>query len=443
MPLPPTEFTVAEALKQRHYATLFVGKWHLGDFWDKGERGGPALRKWPASNPGIHGFDEWHATEASASSSTTNCGCVASWSKTGKGCIVGGGSWSNKALECTNYWSPTDLSGKHVPTQPACRQPKTAKRDCVANLTSKIEGDDSQYMMDVFEDFLKRKAPGGSEASPWFAQLSIHTNHVPHPAMPEWYHAYKEAEGGPAGDYHGTISQMDAAIGRLSQMLKHYNVYDNTMLWFSAGDNGAHTSGRPSGQLSASNGLRQCKASIFEGGIRVGGFVQWPGTIKQHKETYHAAVTMDFLPTILELLGMKHPHPQWYSDGMSLLPLLKGDIPTTSHRSKELGWKFAKQTAWQKDYGSDGVWKIVAKPLKGQCSEFLPPYGQMKKPNGPFLFNLTADPTESVDLCKQESKRCAEMKTGMQNFVTSIAHSRVAESQCADADPDPTSGVVV
>ena len=30
--------------------------------------------------------------------------------------------------------------------------------------------------------------------------------------MPEWFNAYKDAEGKPAGDYLGTISQMDAQV---------------------------------------------------------------------------------------------------------------------------------------------------------------------------------------------------------------------------------------
>merc|ERR1711937_230703 len=64
------------------------------------------------------------------------------------------------------------------------------------------------------------------------------------------------------------------------------------MIWYTH-DNGAHTSKRPSGQLSASNGLRQCKASVFEGGIRVGGFVHWPQVIQGHVDTLHAAVTND------------------------------------------------------------------------------------------------------------------------------------------------------
>jgi hypothetical protein len=62
--------------------------------------------------------------------------------------------------------------------------------------------------MDDFEEFLARKAPGGSESAPFLAVLWLHTNHMPHPAMPEWYHAYTDENAQPAGDYLGTISQM-------------------------------------------------------------------------------------------------------------------------------------------------------------------------------------------------------------------------------------------
>jgi hypothetical protein len=43
-------------------------------------------------------------------------------------------------------------------------------------------------MWQVFEEFLTRKAPGGKEQAPFLAVLWLHTNHMPHPAMPEFYH---------------------------------------------------------------------------------------------------------------------------------------------------------------------------------------------------------------------------------------------------------------
>lgn len=99
------------------------------------------------------GFDEWHSTEASASSSTTNCGCDPTWKNEGQGCIVGGGAWSNQALECTNYWSPIDLGPNHEPnsSMASCRDEnngeKVAAHVCVSNYTEKISGDDSAHIM--------------------------------------------------------------------------------------------------------------------------------------------------------------------------------------------------------------------------------------------------------------------------------------------------------
>jgi arylsulfatase A-like enzyme len=60
--LPWSEFTVAEAAKKStlgDYATIHLGKWHLGDLWDKQLIGGT-----PVSSPGDHGFDDWMTTQA-------------------------------------------------------------------------------------------------------------------------------------------------------------------------------------------------------------------------------------------------------------------------------------------------------------------------------------------------------------------------------------------
>jgi len=422
MPLPETEYSVATAAKTAGYATTFIGKWHLGDFWIKDNRTiNYATTKWPSSHPGLFGFDEWHATEASAGSSTLNCGCNPEWLTQGDGCIKNSGKWTKTKLpKCTNYWFNTNDNSK-------CQKSESTTRDCVANLTSKIVGDDSLYMVGVFEDFLSR------QNGHWFAHLSFHTLHEPHPAMPEWYNAYTEAEGGPAGDYLGTLSQWDYAIGQVIDTLKVHGAYENTMIWFTT-DNGPHTKNRPSGQSSATNGLRQCKASVFEGGIRVPGFIHWPGVIEQHVVTDHAAVTSDFMPTVLDLIGLLHPRPNWAADGMSLLPLLTGAIAPTSPRTKPIGFKLHAQEAWQEDFGSDGVWKLVKKPNKGQCDVFDEPYASMtsKELNGPFLFNLSEDPLESNNLCSQYQDRCDSMSTAMNNFMLSLEDSARDESQCLE-----------
>jgi hypothetical protein len=218
-------------------------------------------------------------------------------------------------------------------------------------------------------------------------------------------------------------------------ILKKYDAEDDTMMWFTA-DNGPHTGGRPSGQNSATNGLRQCKASLFEGGIRVPGFVHWPSMIKSHVDTKHPVVTMDFLPTVLDILGLKHPHPEWAADGMSIAPLLKGDIPSDSARTKPIAWALNVQGVFMNDTGKDGVWKMVYRAQKGQCGVFQPPYSTKTK--DPLLFNLEEDPTESNDVCNKHKDRCDSMKQALDDFRESIDNSRVYESQCDSAGPSPS-----
>lgn len=64
-------------------------------------------------------------------------------------------------------------------------------------------------------------------------------------------------------------------------------------------DNGPHTEGRdrqPFCALASTNGLRQCKASLYEGGIRVPGILEWPAKIKKNSQTWHPAYVSDYLP---------------------------------------------------------------------------------------------------------------------------------------------------
>ena len=371
LPLPNTVFSIADAVRKsgKNYSSLHVGKWHLGTFFpQENPKATYAYKKFPISHPGTHGFDEWHSTEASAASSTTNCGCFEPISR----CVTGGGVFRDVAYPCTNYWSPTYLepaTHKATRSRPECLGLQS-RQDCVGNLTSKIDGDDSEYMIDYFEDFLRRKTTG-SERSPFLALLWLHTNHVPHPALPEFYSQYEDPLD---GDYLGTLTQMDKQIGRLRAMLRDYGVAENTALWYTAdngptlmpgleglgpepgkwmrscsSEGGATSALHPGGDRPCSslgtNGLRQMKASVFEGGIRTPGMLEWPAKISQNRETWMPACTTDYLPTVMDVLGVTHPHPTWATDGMSLMPLIEGRMATPAGaehpiRPKPLGCTF-------------------------------------------------------------------------------------------------------
>lgn len=456
-PFPATTPTVAQQVKSQGYRTLFIGKWHLGCLykncldWEMGVHNTPAAQKWKSANPGNLGFDTYHATIAVTPSSTTNCGCKTEWAFEDLGCIAGGGRYVHHAihptngtffdkgmsegkgyfydaLDCQTFWTSANNSGSY------CLDPVKIDRDCVTNYSTKIPGDLTLYDVGLFEDFLQQ-----SPTTPFLAYIALSTNHVPHYALPEWFHAYKDVFGNPAGDYLGTLSQMDDSLGKLRAVLEKYNVADNTMVWFST-DNGPHTladkasldpqaAARSGGQLAATNGLRQCKASVFEGGIRVPGFIVWPDMLgKSHLQTNHVASSLDFMATINDILNIEYPKSNWTVDSTSLLPLLDGRMPLNSSRNKPLGWQYQGQVALT-NQTSGGTWKIVRYPLKGQCTEMLPPYKAGAA--GPFLFNLDDDPTESHDLCSEHPQYCAKMLGLLNEYMAGVNASATFESTCS------------
>ena len=128
--------------------------------------------------------------------------------------------------------------------------------------------------------------------------------------------------------------------------MKQRKVFNDTLFFYTA-DNGAHCNESPDsvacGGINigrSTGGVRGCKASTWEGGIRVPGFLVWPEMISTHRETWVPAVTHDFLPTIMEALGVTSDNPTFPLDGMSLMPFITAPTSAAipSSRPKPIGF---------------------------------------------------------------------------------------------------------
>ena len=76
--------------------------------------------------------------------------------------------------------------------------------------------------------------------------------------------------------------------------------------------------------------IRDGKGSVWEGGVREPGFVNWQGHIEPRIESEPAA-TYDIFPTALSLAGVPLPTDREF-DGKSLLPILTGTTKVSAHK---------------------------------------------------------------------------------------------------------------
>ena len=123
------------------------------------------------------------------------------------------------------------------------------------------------------------------------------------------------------------ITRLDTDVGRLLDLLKELKIDESTIVFF-AGDNGS--SFDPKSELgrhfdqTLGGKLRGFKRDLYEGGLRQGAFVRWPGKVPAGRVTDEPWAFWDFFPTAVELAGATMPAGM-KTDGLSLVSFLKGD----------------------------------------------------------------------------------------------------------------------
>ncbi len=335
---PKSVACLAEILRGNGYATAAIGKWHNTPNWECGPAG--PFDRWPT---GL-GFEYFYG-------------------------FMGG---------ATNQWEPTLYEG----VRPVVRT--APRRDL--HLTTELADRAISWTREV-----KSVAPD----KPFFLWLATGATHAPHHAPKSWierfrgrfddgWDAYREAafrrqkamgvippdaaltprpDEIPAWDtlsadqkrlyarmmevFAGFTAHTDHEIGRLVESLRETGQYDNTLIVYSVGDNGASGEGGPEGTvdgMSFFNDVPETVAGMLErieelggpnhynhfpvgwawaldtpfqwikriashlGGVRNPLVVTWPRRIRGAgglRTQFHHAI--DVMPTILEAAGLAMP----------------------------------------------------------------------------------------------------------------------------------------
>lgn len=149
---------------------------------------------------------------------------------------------------------------------------------------------------------------------PFFLYLAHSMPHVPLAVSDKFK---GKSEQGLFGD---VMMEIDWSVGQVLKTLEDNGIMEKTLVVLTS-DNGPWANyGNHAG---SAGGLREAKATTFDGGNRIPCIMYWKGHTKPGTICNKLASNIDLFPTFAEISGA--PLPQKKIDGVSILPLIKGD----------------------------------------------------------------------------------------------------------------------
>lgn len=362
--LHPDEVTVAEVLKGAGYATMHIGKWHLGDA--------------PEFLPTRQGFDEyfgipfsndmWRYHPKMPPQENEDELMRATRERAAYTGFAGQGSYYAKKGGFPNAL-PLMRGESVIEENPDQRQ-----------LTTRFTEAALEFI-------------GRQREQPFFLYLAQPMPHVP------IFVSEKHAGKSPRGLYGDVIMELDWNTGQILDRLKALGLDGKTLVVFTS-DNGPWLGYGIDG--GSAGPLRDGKGSTWEGGVRVPGIFRWPGKIPTGRRTDAVAGTMDLLPTLAHLAGAELP-PGRVIDGRNLWPLLAGETGTSPH--EHFHYFGGGQGAGANYRGiRDTRWKLILAP------------DRQGNVTGIELYDLGADPGEKFDRKKDHPEIANRLETEARRF---------------------------
>ncbi|MGF1758253.1 sulfatase [Photobacterium sagamiensis] len=247
------------------------------------------------------------------------------------------------------------------------------------------EGEEGEYLTDRITDEAINLIQADQE-KPWFMHLSHYAVHTPiecHPHLVEKYKAKAASLGLDKKDpfvkgesfscahlkddhvlrriiqsdpvYAAMMENLDWNVGRVLDALEATGQADNTIVVFYSDNGGLATS---EGSPTCNAPLAEGKGWMYEGGTREPLLVRWPAVIKPNTLCSEPVSSMDFFPLFLEAAQLPLM-PEHHEDGVSFMPLLKGDA---SFKRGPLFWHYPHYSNQGGTPGCsvrEGQWKLI------------------------------------------------------------------------------------
>ena len=230
--------------------------------------------------------------------------------------------------------------------------------------------------------------------------------------VPEKYKEPYAAMQGNRRTYAAMTTAMDEAIGRIIAAIEARGWRTNTLIIFSS-DNGGPNPGR----LTSNGPLRAGKGTVYEGGVKVCAFANWPGQIKSNSVVNAPLHIADWYPTLLKLAGasLEQKLPL---DGRDAWTSITAGAPSPHDA-------ILINATPNKGALRMGDWKLV---VNGDLPEAADGDGETaptsaKKPAATAsastveLFNLVEDPSEKTNLAAERADKVKELRARYDAFA--------------------------
>ena len=250
--LNPDETTIADMFKGAGYATACVGKWHLGHL--------------PEFLPTRQGFDSYFGIPYSNDMSHPE------------------GTKRPKYGQWDTYWK--DRQSSALWKTPLLRNEEIIEHPVEQRTITRRYTDEAL-------SFIRKS---NEQSKPFFLYLAHSMPHVPL-YLPDALHDPESAY-----PYKDVIEHIDTQVGRIIDLITQLEISQDTLVVYTS-DNGPWLRFNHHGGQALP--LREGKGTTYEGGMRVPCVVWGPGRIQADSESEQMMSTIDLLPTLSSLSGVK------------------------------------------------------------------------------------------------------------------------------------------
>lgn len=257
--------------------------------------------------------------------------------------------------------------------------------------------DPKGHATDVFSDWAIRYVTGRKQAKkPFLLYLAYNAPHTPVQPPQEWLEKVRKREPSLSekrAKLVALIEHLDYNIGRVYEALEKNGQLEKTLILF-ASDNGGQADAGANNQP-----FRGAKEDMYEGGIRVAGGCYWKGKIRPAVSDNFVMLS-DILPTLCDLTGIPVSKSV---DGISVLPLLRGEKQETDNRlvhwvRREGNFRYGGQAYYASRYKE---YKLLQNT----------PWEPLQ------FFNLDSDPAEQHPLAEPTSEMYKKLFRGMMEHI--------------------------